>query len=96
MRRLITAATVLAAAATLIPLDPLTIEARPNRYNHSDREERHMLPSVSSGYTARAPNSLFSRSYSETPAVFCRCTKKKRRGSAQRVGARVPADTAEA
>jgi TolB protein len=49
MRRLIIAATVLVAAVTLMPLEPLTLEARPNRYNHSDREERHMLPSVSSG-----------------------------------------------
>src|SRR6187402_3827857 len=49
MRRLIVAATVLVAAVTLLPLTPLELEARPNRYNHSDREERHMLPSVSSG-----------------------------------------------
>ena len=49
MRRLIIAATVLAAAITLMPIEPLTVEARPNRYGHSDREERHMLPAVSSG-----------------------------------------------
>jgi TolB protein len=35
------AAAVLAAAASAI--------ARPNRYGHSDREERHMFPAVSSG-----------------------------------------------
>jgi TolB protein len=46
MRRLLVAATVLAAATTLVPF---AIDARPNRYGHSDREERHMLPSVSSG-----------------------------------------------
>ena len=49
MRRLIIAATALAAAVTLMPLAPLELEARPNRYGHSDREERHLLPSVSSG-----------------------------------------------
>src|SRR6187551_3392975 len=49
MRRLIIAATVVVAAVTLLPLELLRLEARPNRYNHSDREERHMLPSVSSG-----------------------------------------------
>ncbi len=49
MRRLIIAVTALAAAVALMPLTPLEIEARPNRYGHSDREERHMLPSVSSG-----------------------------------------------
>ena len=52
MRRLLIAATALAATVTLMPLEwltPLTLEARPNRYNHSDREERHMLPAVSSG-----------------------------------------------
>src|SRR5262245_38984161 len=27
----------------------LSIDARPNRYGHSDREERHLLPAVSSG-----------------------------------------------
>src|SRR6187549_3687826 len=49
MRRLIIAATVVVAAVTLLPLELLRLEARPNRYGHSDREERHMLPSVSSG-----------------------------------------------
>jgi TolB protein len=28
---------------------PVTFDARPNRYGHSDREERHLLPTVSSG-----------------------------------------------
>jgi len=49
MRRLIIAASVLAAAVTLLPIETLMLEARPNRYGHSDREERHMLPAVSSG-----------------------------------------------
>ena len=34
--------------ATLLSM-PWMLESRPNRYGHSDREERHMLPSVSSG-----------------------------------------------
>ena len=46
MRRLIIAATALAGTVALLPF---AIDARPNRYGHSDREERHMLPSVSSG-----------------------------------------------
>jgi TolB protein len=28
---------------------PFVVDGRPNRYGHSDREERHMLPSISSG-----------------------------------------------
>src|ERR1044072_9310754 len=28
---------------------PLPLGARPNRYGHGDREERHLLPAVSSG-----------------------------------------------
>jgi TolB protein len=36
---------VLAAAVWM----PLPLGARPNRYGHSDREERHLLPAVSSG-----------------------------------------------
>lgn len=38
----------LIGAISLISLG-ISIDARPNRYGHSDREERHMLPSVSSG-----------------------------------------------
>jgi Tol biopolymer transport system component len=49
MRRLPVAAVLVAAAIALMPFAPLELEARPNRYGHSDREERHMLPSVSSG-----------------------------------------------
>src|SRR6187431_3213449 len=45
MRLPVAAALVFAAGALL----PLALDARPNRYGHSDREERHMLPSVSSG-----------------------------------------------
>ena len=45
MRRLIPASLF---AATLLAM-PWALEGRPNRYGHSDREERHMLPSVSSG-----------------------------------------------
>ena len=36
-------------AVALLPIAPPGLEARPNRYGHSDREERHLLPSVSSG-----------------------------------------------
>src|SRR5678816_541535 len=46
MRRLLAPTLVLAALVAWIPI---ALDARPNRYNHSDREERHMLPSVSSG-----------------------------------------------
>ena len=45
MRRLIAAALV----AALVAAAPATFDARPNRYGHSDREERHLLPTVSSG-----------------------------------------------
>ena len=39
-----------AAIGTLVTLAAIaSIDARPNRYGHSDREERHMLPAVSSG-----------------------------------------------
>jgi TolB protein len=48
MRRL-APALILAAAAVVAFSLPLNIDARPNRYGHSDREERHMLPAVSSG-----------------------------------------------
>ena len=44
MRRAILGAILLALCCGLSSLD-----ARPNRYGHSDREERHMLPAVSSG-----------------------------------------------
>ncbi len=37
---------IVAAAMTLLSAG---VVARPNRYGHSDREERHMLPAVSSG-----------------------------------------------
>ncbi|HZD05441.1 MAG TPA: CehA/McbA family metallohydrolase, partial [Longimicrobiales bacterium] len=43
-------ATLLAAAATLTVL-VVAAEAGPNRYGHSDRVERHMLPAVSTGPT---------------------------------------------
>ena len=46
MRRLIVPAIALAGAT--VAMSP-ALDARPNRYGHSDREERHMLPSVSSG-----------------------------------------------
>ncbi len=45
MRRALVLAGVAGVALTM----PWAIDARPNRYGHSDREERHMLPSVSSG-----------------------------------------------
>jgi len=44
MRAVIGGVLVLAVAAV-----PFALDARPNRYGHSDREERHLLPSVSSG-----------------------------------------------
>jgi hypothetical protein len=44
MRRLIPAALVAIACLSM----PFVVDGRPNRYGHSDREERHMLPSVSS------------------------------------------------
>ena len=47
MRRLIIPMAALAASA--IALWSIPLDARPNRYGHSDREERHMLPTVSSG-----------------------------------------------
>jgi TolB protein len=40
---------IIAAAGIVLFSFPLNLAARPNRYGHSDREERHMLPSVSSG-----------------------------------------------
>ena len=40
---------VVTAAAFAALSFPFSLDARPNRYGHSDREERHMLPSVSSG-----------------------------------------------
>src|SRR5687767_7505991 len=45
MRRLILASLIIAALLSA----PWALDARPNRYGHSDREERHLLPSVSSG-----------------------------------------------
>jgi TolB protein len=45
MRRTLLAITLTAAAL----VTSLSLDARPNRYGLSDREERHMLPSVSSG-----------------------------------------------
>jgi Tol biopolymer transport system component len=44
VRDRIVAFTVLAALALFLP-----VEAGPNRYGHSDRVERHMLPAVSTG-----------------------------------------------
>jgi hypothetical protein len=46
MKPTIVAAVVVGVAVAVIPP---ALDARPNRYGHSDREERHMLPSVSSG-----------------------------------------------
>lgn len=45
MRRLTLACLITAALLS----STFVLDARPNRYGHSDREERHMLPSVSSG-----------------------------------------------
>jgi TolB protein len=45
VRRLIPFVLAVAVAVSV----PVTFDARPNRYGHSDREERHMLPTVSSG-----------------------------------------------
>jgi TolB protein len=45
MHRLIVASHIAGAHLS----SPFVLDARPNRYGHSDREERHMLPSVSSG-----------------------------------------------
>ena len=45
MRRLLPAV----VAAGLVTFTSVTFDARPNRYGHSDREERHLLPTVSSG-----------------------------------------------
>jgi TolB protein len=36
-------------ALTALVSSVLAVEARPNRYGHSDREERHMFPAVSTG-----------------------------------------------
>ena len=63
-RRLVTVTTAILALA-LLDAGPWrlgkkfgVLDARPNRYGHSDREERHMLPSVSSGplYPAWSPD----------------------------------------
>src|SRR6185312_2372350 len=35
--------------AALLVVLVVSLDARPNRYGHSDREERHMFPAVSSG-----------------------------------------------
>jgi TolB protein len=40
---------VILAGAALLLAPHIDLDARPNRYGHSDREERHMLPSVSTG-----------------------------------------------
>jgi TolB protein len=48
-RPLRTAAQLAIAALTFVTLALVAVSARPNRYGHSDREERHMLPAVSSG-----------------------------------------------
>jgi Tol biopolymer transport system component len=40
---------VIVALLATIAAGPLSLDARPNRYGHSDREERHLLPAVSSG-----------------------------------------------
>src|SRR5262245_57030122 len=45
MRRLARPLLVLTLAASV----HIAFDARPNRYGHSDREERHLLPTVSSG-----------------------------------------------
>jgi TolB protein len=45
MRRLILPVVIAGTVAWM----PFALDARPNRYGHSDREERHMLPAVSSG-----------------------------------------------
>jgi TolB protein len=45
MRSGLRSAALAAALAGLL----VSVDARPNRYGHSDREERHMFPSVSSG-----------------------------------------------
>ncbi len=47
-RRSARTATLVFAAATFVLL-VLRVEAGPNRYGHSDRVERHMLPAVSTG-----------------------------------------------
>src|SRR5690554_2906109 len=39
----------LSLALVALVCTSLTVSARPNRYGHSDREERHMFPEVSSG-----------------------------------------------
>ncbi|MEX0890866.1 MAG: hypothetical protein WEB88_01770, partial [Gemmatimonadota bacterium] len=44
-RALLTSALILAAVLSTI----VVADARPNRYGHSDREERHMFPAVSAG-----------------------------------------------
>jgi TolB protein len=43
------ASTVLGVAAAGVLAAVVAANARPNRYGHSDREERHMFPAVSSG-----------------------------------------------
>ena len=42
-------ARTVAAALAFCALAALATEARPNRYGHSDREERHLFPAVSTG-----------------------------------------------
>ncbi|HXT68688.1 MAG TPA: CehA/McbA family metallohydrolase [Vicinamibacterales bacterium] len=48
MRRTFSIVALVAAATAMLAFS-IDINARPNRYGHSDREERHMLPSVSTG-----------------------------------------------
>src|SRR6476661_2185719 len=38
-----------AAVAVVLAAGLVVVHARPNRYGHGDREERHMFPAVSSG-----------------------------------------------
>jgi TolB protein len=45
LKRLLVTSIVLTLACSAI----LVVSARPNRYGHSDREERHLMPAVSSG-----------------------------------------------
>ena len=49
---------IITALLAIVTLIPISIDARPNRYGYSDREERHLLPSVSSGplYPAWSPD----------------------------------------
>lgn len=63
MRRLVIGALLLAAAS-----GPLSLDARPNRYGHSDREERHMFPAVSSGPKSTYPGDDYA--FAQTSPVF--------------------------